>query len=163
MKKFIKIILISLGIIFLLIALILLVLSTSQLSSQEGESGDQMCTLIGCSDSVTFTIPQEAIEELEFSTILVEFEDGSSSEFEVSSLEEGLRFSINSTDGFNEVLPTTKNAILLSQRLRITNVDTQEVFGFEIREIQESFFRPNGPGCEPECSDLVVLLELSEN
>ena len=162
MKKFIKITLISLGIIFLLIALILLVLSTLQ-SSSEDENSNQMCTLIACSDSVTFNMPQEVAQSLEFSTILVEFEDGSSSEFEVSSLEEGLRFSVDFSGGIHEVLPTSKERVLLSQRLRITNVDTQEVYGFSVREIQESFFRPNGPRCEPECSNLVVLLELSNN
>ena len=159
MKKIIKITLISLGIVFLLIALILIILSS--IESETGGVGGEACTLIGCSDSVTFMIPQEAIESLEFSTILVEFEDGTSSEFEVLSLEDGLRFSIGG--GISEILPTTKERVLLSQRIRVTNVDTQEVLGFEIREIQESFSRPNGPNCEPVCSNLVVLLDLSNN
>lgn len=161
MKKIIKITLISLGIVFLLITLILIVLSSIESQTEEVGAVGEACTLIGCSDSVTFMIPQEAVESLEFSTILVEFEDGTSTEFEVLSLEDGLRFSIGG--GISETLPTTKEGVLLSQRIRVTNVDTQEVIGFDIREIQESFSRPNGPNCEPVCSNLVVLLELSNN
>ncbi|MFT4244498.1 MAG: hypothetical protein ACMXYB_03530 [Candidatus Woesearchaeota archaeon] len=162
MKKIIKITLISLGIVFLLIALILLVLSTLQYNGDE-ESLNQTCTLISCSDLVTFKFPQEAIESLEFSTILVEFEDETSSELEVLDLELGITFSVGLIEEFNEVLPTSKERVLLMQRLRVTNLETQEVLGFEIREIQESFSRPNGPNCEPTCSNLVVLLELSDN
>ncbi|MCH8519701.1 MAG: hypothetical protein LAT82_03010 [Nanoarchaeota archaeon] len=160
MRKLIKIVLISAGIILLSIALVLLLISALSSSGlDDNDSGQQVCTLIGCSESVSFQIPQEVAQSLEFSQILVEFEDGSSIGFDVEGLE-GSRINFSE---FENPLPVSKDSLLLMQRIRITNLDANEVFGFEVREIQESFFRPNGPNCDPQCSNLMIVLNLDSN
>ena len=121
------------------------------------------CTLLDCWHSVSINLPQEIVDNLESSEILVEFEDGNSIQFNLTNSQNRLIFTMGGFFPTSIELPTSREHILEMSSLKITNLDTQEEFILDVVNIDESTFRPNGWGCEPVCYIIEVDLELIQN